>query len=144
MQQSDKSHRIVSRAQVIRWVVLIVIAAGAGFWLLLWLVSRYLDSIEQLAASDPALAAQRVSVLIQLVLASSFAFALLVGSYLSWYGYRAVKTACFPPPGSWLIEGRPVYHDNQARQLGWLQIVLGVALAGVASGLAYRTWSLLP
>ncbi|UCD68924.1 MAG: hypothetical protein JSW48_02140 [Betaproteobacteria bacterium] len=125
--------------------MLLIGAAAVGFfWLLSWATTKYLDQLEQMSRTDAALAAQRVSSTVQAVFISSVVFALLVGSFLAWYGYRAVRSECFPPPGAWVIEGRPVYDGSKARRRGWAQIILGVVMAGVACAVVYRSWSLLP
>ncbi|NIO43363.1 MAG: hypothetical protein GTO41_26350 [Burkholderiales bacterium] len=144
MRKTDNLHRVVTRSQLLRWFLVCGLVAAAGFWLLMSAITRYLDSLERLAESDPVIAAQRVSFVIQVVFVSSIVFAVLIGLYLGWYGYRAVKSECFPPPGSWLIEGRPIYRGRKARRLGWLQIVLGIIMAVLACGVVYRTWALLP
>jgi magnesium-transporting ATPase (P-type) len=143
MEQTGTRHRIINKAQFARWMLLIGAAVVVGFGLLSWAATRYLDQLEQLSQADAALAAQRVSSLVQAVFVSSVVVALLVASFLAWYGYRAVRSECFPPPGSWVVEGRPVYNGGQARRRGWAQIFLGIFMAGVACAVVYRSWSLL-
>ncbi|UCH47135.1 MAG: hypothetical protein JSU95_13695 [Betaproteobacteria bacterium] len=144
MERSGTRHRIIKKAQFARWMFMIGAAAVAFFWLLSWVATKYLDKLEQLSQTDAALAAQRISSMVQAVFVASVVFALLVGSYLAWYGYRAVRSECFPPPGSWVVEGRPVYEGSKARRRGWAQIILGIFMAVVACAVVYRSWSLLP
>lgn len=138
------THRIIKKEQLARLLLIIGIGAVAVFGLLSWAAARYLDGLEQLAQTDAAQAAQRISSLAETVFIVSVAVALLVGSFLSWYGYRAVRTQCFPPPGTWVIEGRPVYDGSKARLFGWTQIILGIFMAFVACAAVYRSWSVLP
>ena len=138
------THRVIKKEQFTRLLLLIGAGAVAVFGLLSWAAARYLDGLEQLAQTDAAQAAQRISSLAQAVLVASVVVALLVGSFLSWYGYRAVRTQTFPPPGTWLIEGRPVHEGSKARLFGWTQIILGILMAFVACAAVYRSWSVLP
>lgn len=138
------THRIIKKEQFTRLLLMISAGAVAVFGLLSWAAAMYLDGLEQLAQTDAALAAQRISSLAQAVFVVSVAVALLVGSFLSWYGFRAVRTQRFPPPGTWVIEGRPVYDGSKARLLGWTQIILGILMALVACATVYRSWSVLP
>jgi len=144
MEPDQAKHRIVSRRKLVRWSLLIVGIAMLGSLLLIWLVSGYLDSLKDVAQSQPAQAAQRILLVAQVVLVTTVVFAVAVGSYVIRYGYRAVRSECFPPPGSWIIEGRPVYTGSKARKLGWTQIVLGILMAGAACAAVYGTWSHLP
>ncbi|MGD2141697.1 MAG: hypothetical protein PVH25_14990, partial [Burkholderiales bacterium] len=112
--------------------------------LLVWLVTGYLGSLEALSHSDPALAAQRIRVVAKIILATTVVIAAAVGGYVAWYGYRAVRSECFPPPGWWIVEGRPVQTGAMARRIGWIQIVLGILMAAVACAAVYRTWATLP
>ncbi len=144
MEQTGTRHRIIKKAHFARWILLIGGAAIVGFGLLSWATTNYLDQLEQLSQMDPALAAQRVSSVVRAVFIASIVVALSVGSFIAWYGYQAVRSECFPPPGSWLIEGQPVYSGAKARWRGWLQFILGMLLAGVACAAVYRSWSLLP
>lgn len=142
--EPTETHRIIKKEQFARLLLMIGAGAVAVFGLLSWAAARYLDGLEQLAQTDAAQAAQRISSLAQAVFVVSVVVALLVGSFLSWYGYRAARTQCFPPPGTWVIEGRPVYSGTKARLLGWTQILLGIVMAFVACAAVYRSWSLLP
>ena len=144
MEQTDTRHRVIKKAQFTRWMLLIGAAAVVGFGLLSWATTNYLDGLEQLSQTDVALAALRVSSVVQGVFVACVVFAVLVGSYLAWYGYRAVRSECFPPPGSWVVEGRPIYSGAGARRRGWTQVALGILMAGVVCAVVYRSWSLLP
>ena len=144
MEPTGTQHRIIKKAQLVRWMLLIGAGAIVGFGLLSWATANYLDQLEQLSQTDAALAAQRVSSVVQAVLIAFIVVALLVGWFIAWYGYRAVRSECFPPPGSMIVEGRPVYSGAKARLRGWMQIILGVFMAGLACAAVYRSWSLLP
>jgi hypothetical protein len=108
------------------------------------MVTGYLDALEELARSNPALAAERVRLVLQIALVTTVVFAVSVGAYVAAYGFRAVRSECFPPPGSWIMEGRPVHKGSKAKRLGWAQIILGIVMTSVACGTVYNTWALLP
>lgn len=144
MESHSTKHRIVSKRQLVRWSMLIVGTVMLCSLLMIWFVSEYVNSLEELAQSQPAEAAQRIFFVTQIALVTTVVFAVAVGSYVAWYGIRAVRSECFPPPGSWIVEGRPLQTGARARRLGWTQIVLGILMAGVACAAVYRTWSLLP
>ena len=143
MESDSTKYHIIGKRQLLRISLLVVGIAFFGSLLLVWLVSGYLNDLEDLAKSQPALATERIMFVAQLALGVTVVVAVAVGSYVAWYGFRAVRSECFPPPGSWVIEGRAVHTGSRARRLGWTQIVLGILMAFVACAAVYRTWSLL-
>ena len=139
----SKRHRILSKAGLLRVTVLaFAIAAVAGAFLL-QLAQGYLDAMKELAESDPVLAAERVVALLRIVLTSTVVFSVAVGAFVAWYGVRTVRSDCFPPPGSWIIEGREVLTGEKARRMGWIQILLGILMAAAACGAVYRAWAVV-
>jgi len=143
METDNTRYHIISKQQLMRISLLVLAIAITAAGLLVWLVSGYLNGLEELAESQPALAADRIFFVAQIALSVTVIVAVAVGSYVAWYGIRAVRSACFPPPGSWVIEGRPVHTGSKARRLGWVQIIAGILMAFVACAAVYRTWSLL-
>ena len=144
MEGNTAQHRVIPRSQFVRMSLLILgVVVIVGGLLVMW-VAGYLNALSELAESDPALAALRARFVLQAALAATVLVAVLVGSYVAWYGYRAVRSECFPPPGSWVIEGRPVQTGSKARALGWVQIILGIAMAGMACAAVYSAWAVLP
>jgi len=143
MQTDHPTYRTISSRELLRITLLVVAVTLVGSFLLVRLVSGYVNGLEEMAQSHPAEAAERILFVAQLALGVTVVFAVAVGGYVAWYGYRAVRSEHFPPPGSWIIEGRPVHTGAKARRLGWTQIVLGILMAGVACVAVYRTWSLL-
>ena len=100
-------------------------------------VRNYLSALAELAQSDPAMAGARASEALFVTLVCTAVVAAAVGAYVVWYGYRAVRAACYPPPGGWVIEGRPVYTGGKARRIGKVQMVLGVAMAAATFATVY-------
>lgn len=144
MEPPDPQYRIISRQQLARWlVVTLAIVAVAGA-LMLKFVQIYLAGLAELATVEPALAAARMASVLEIVFVSTAVFAAGIGSYVVWYGYRAVRSRCFPPPGAWVIEGRPVYAGLKAQRLAWVQIVLGIIMPVAACYAVYRAWEVLP
>ena len=143
METESTKYRVISKQRLVQISLLVVAVAAVGAMLLVWLVSGYLNGLEDLAKSQPALATDRILSVAQAALSVTVVVAVAVGSYVVWYGFRAVRSECFPPPGAWIIEGRTVHTGAKARRLGWTQIVLGVLMATVACAAVYRTWSLL-
>jgi flagellar basal body-associated protein FliL len=143
MEIDKAKYRTISSRQLLRMTLLVVAMALAGMSLLVWLVNGYLDGLEEMAQSEPAAAAGRIMIVAQLVLGVTVVFAVAVGSYVAWYGCRAVRSERFPPPGSWIIEGRTIHTGAKARRLGLTQIVLGILMATVACAAVYRAWRLL-
>jgi len=144
MESGADQHRIITKRQLVRWLVpifAIVVVAGA---IMLKIVQIYLAGLTELAATAPTLAAARMSGLLELVFVSTAVFAVGVGSYVVWYGYRAVRSKCFPPPGAWVIEGKPVYTGVKAQWLAWVRIALGIIMPVAAGYAVYRAWVLLP
>ena len=137
-------HRVIQKSHLVRVSLLIFGIAVVGGGLLVSTVAGYLNVLEEMAQADPVQAAQRVRFVLQVALVATVVIAVAVGSYVSVHGYRAVRSECFPPPGTWIVEGRPVHTGSKARRLGWAQTVLGILMAGVACAAVYSTWALLP
>ena len=137
-------YRIITRKQLVSWSVLIFAAVAVTGAVMLKIVQIYLAGLAELATTEPALAAERASNVLQLVFVSTTVFATGIGSFVVWYGYRAIRSSSFPPPGAWVIEGRPIHSGAKARRLGWAQIILGVMMAVVASYAVYHAWAALP
>lgn len=144
MEDKTPQHRIIPKSQLVRASLLILGIVAVGGGLLVSMVAGYLNALAELSHSEPALAAQRIRFVLQIALVTTVVFAVLVGSYVASYGYRALRSEIFPPPGSWIVEGRPVHTGRKARLLGRAQIVLGIVMAGVACAAVYSTWALLP
>lgn len=143
METDHTRYHVISKQQLMRISLLAIGIAMTGTLLLVWLVSGYLNGLEELAKSQPALATDRILFVAQVALSVTVIVAVAVGCYVAWYGLRAVRSEYFPPPGSWVIEGRPVHTGAKARRLGWTQIIAGILMACVACAAVYRTWSLL-
>lgn len=143
MESDSTQYHVISKRKLLRISLLIVAIALTASLLLIWSVSGYLNGLEDLAKTQPALATERILFVAQLALGVTVMVAVAVGAYVAWYGIRAVRSECFPPPGSWVIEGRPVQTGSRARRLGWTQIIFGILMACVACAAVYRTWSLL-
>ncbi len=144
MESDAYQYRVIKRQQFIRSAVLTIAVMAIIVALLLTLVQMYLAGLVELAELQPALAAQRTSNVLQLVLAIVVVFAVGVGSYAIWYGLRAIKSGSFPPPGAWVIEGRPIHTGDKAQRIALAQIVLGILIPVVACYAVYRAWALLP
>ena len=143
METDHTRYHIISKQQLMRISLLAIGIAMTGTFLLVRLVSGYLNGLEELANSQPALATDRILFVVQMALSVTVIVAVAVGFYVAWYGLRAVRSESFPPPGSWVIEGRPVHTGVKARRLGWIQIIAGILMACAACAAVYRTWSLL-
>lgn len=141
MELDSTKYQTVSKRQFTRWLLLIVGVMLLASLLVIWSVSGYLDSLEQLAESQPVEAAERMWFVVRVALVAIVVFALAVGSYFVWYGYRTVRSERFPPPGSWIVEGQAVQTGTRARRLGWAQIILGIFVAAMVCAAAYRTWT---
>jgi multisubunit Na+/H+ antiporter MnhB subunit len=141
MELDSTKYQTVSKRQFMRWLLLIVGVMLLASLLVIWFVSGYLDSLEELAESQPVEAAERMWLVVRVALVAIVVFAVAVGSYFVWYGHRTVRSEHFPPPGSWLVEGQTVQTGTRARRLGWAQIVLGIFVAVMACAAAYRTWT---
>lgn len=133
----DNRHRIIRKGEMLRLMLLVFGIAAAACVLLLQLAQGYLASVSELARTNPGLAAQQIAGLLRLVLVGMVILAIGAGAMVVRYGVRAVRTECFPPPGSWVVEGREIYTGEKARRLGRWQIVLGIVMASTSGFTVY-------
>ena len=142
-QTSRTGHRVIRKREMVRILLLIFGIATVGGLFLLQLAQSYLATINELAQSNPAQAAQRIGWLLGIVLMGMVVFALAAGGTVIWYGARALRSECFPPPGSWVIEGRQIHTGAKARRLGKVHILLGAVMASTSCIAVYIGWKLL-
>ena len=140
---NTSGHRVIHKRDMVRIFLLISGIAAVGGLFLLQLAQSYLAAINELAQSNPAQAAQRTGWLLGIVLMSMVVFALAAGGTVIWYGVRALRSECFPPPGSWVIEGREIHTGAKALRLGKMYILLGAVMASTSFIAVYIGWKLL-
>jgi len=136
-------HKIVSRRRLVLWFVLGLAAAVPLILLVQHLGDAYVEQIERLAEQDPAAAARQALSALRVVFGILALLIAGVGLYLVWLGARARRSGLFPPPGSWVVEGRPVYTGSRATRVGLLQIMLGAVLVVMAGGIVFYCWVVL-
>jgi len=143
MPSDSSQHRIVSRRRLAIWFVLGLAAAVPLILLVQHFGDAYVSEIERLAEQDPAAAARQA--LAALRIAFGFLAVLIagLGLYMAWLGARARRAGLFPPPGSWVVEGRPVYTGSRAARAGLLQMMLGAVLVIMAGGIVFYSWVVL-
>lgn len=136
-------HKIVSRRRLVLWFVLGLAAAVPLILLVQHLGNAYVDEIEQLAEQDPAAAARQALSALRIVFGTMALLIAGMGLYLAWLGARARRSGVFPPPGTWVVEGRPVYAGSRAARAGLLQVMFGAVLMIMAGGIVFYSWIVL-
>ena len=137
MDPVDPQHRVVTKQQLVRLALLFMGVVAAAGVLVILAVRNYMSAIFELAQSDPVMAGEHASTALFVTLVCTAVVAAAVGAYVVWYGYRAVRAGCHPPPRAWVLEGRPVYTGGKARRIGKIQMVLGVAMAAATFATVY-------
>lgn len=66
--------------------------------------------------------------------------ALLV--YLGQLGLRAIRSARFPPPGTWMLHDRAVITGRPAVVRGWVLALIALVIALAVAQLAIHLWTL--
>lgn len=61
-------------------------------------------------------------------------------AYFARLGYRALKSGCFPPPGTLVVARTRVRTGRGALISGWLSISLGAVFIVPAAALGYLVW----
>jgi hypothetical protein len=69
---------------------------------------------------------------IQWMLALLFWPLLPLGMAVSYFGYRIIRSGSFPPPGSKLIRPPRIETGKTALLRGWVAILTGLSLSGLA------------
>jgi hypothetical protein len=70
---------------------------------------------------------------IQLLLRLFFLPLIPIGAYVAYLGYQIVRSGRFPPPHSRTLKDLPAQTGRLAIARGWLALLLGICLCGLAS-----------
>jgi hypothetical protein len=140
----DDGYRVIDPRDWRVWAVAVpaIVVMGVLVWALGSVVQHYVAELQSVAALDPESAARRAAASLRTVLAISAGGAFLVGTYLAWLGVRVWRSGKLPPPGSWIVAGRPVYSGRFAAPIGRLFIALALLLVAAAIGLLWAGWRL--
>ena len=140
----DDGYRVLDPRDWRLWAVgvPVVVVVGVLVWALGALVQRHVAELQSVAVLDPESAARRAAGSLRTALAVTVGSVSLVATYLAWLGVRVWRSGRIPPPGSWIIAGRPVYSGRFAAPIGRLFIVLALLLLAAALGLLWAGWHL--
>jgi hypothetical protein len=140
----DEGYRVVDPRDWRVWAVAVpaIVVMGVLVWALGSVVRHHVAELQSVAILDPASATRRAAASLRAVLAVSVGGAALVAAYLAWLGVRVWRSGRLPPPGSWIVAGRPVYSGRFAAPIGRLFIALAVLLVAAAVGLLWAGWRL--
>jgi hypothetical protein len=144
MRASSDGYRVISRREAARWLLACAVVCAIAIPILLRLADFYAGDLQALARKDTPRALAQARVAIQFVLLSVAALSAAMGACLMWYGYRAARTATLPPPGSWILEGRPVFTGRKAAAIARLYLAAGLAIIGVGCTATYYAWTVVP
>ncbi len=120
-----------------------VLAVGlALLWGLNEVVQSHAAELQNLAESDPDGARRQAAASLRTVLSVITLLNVLVAAFLAWQGVRSLTTGRSPPPGSWVIRGRPVYAGRTALRVGRILIAAAVLLAAATVVMLWLGWRL--
>ncbi|MDJ0808094.1 MAG: hypothetical protein QNJ78_14830 [Gammaproteobacteria bacterium] len=88
-----------------------------------------LVSMEKILQGDPG---EPPIERIQLLLSILFWPLVPLGLYVVYFGVRILKAGRFPPPGSWTLRSVNINTGKTAVIRGWIAIVTGLILCGLA------------
>jgi hypothetical protein len=126
------------------WFVIALLLGGAAGWVLQDYFTAYLQRVEDIAREDPEEAFERILAVLEPVFGIMAFMLLAFALYLARLGLIAVRTARFPPPGAWIVEGRRTLEGTRAKWAGWTNILGAIVLTAFAFATVYYTWVLLP
>ncbi len=140
----DDGYRVIDPRDWRLWAVAVaaIVVMGVLVGVLGSVVRHHVAELQSVALQDPESATRRAAASLRTVLAVSAGGAFLVATYVAWLGARVWRSGRLPPPGSWILAGRPVYSGRFAAPIGRLFIVLALLLVAVASGLLGIGWRL--
>jgi hypothetical protein len=140
----DEGYRVIDPRDWRLWAVAVpaIVLMGVLVWALGSTVQHHVAELQSLAAHDLESATRRAAASLRAVLAVSVGGALLIATYLAWLDVRVLRSGRLPPPGSWIVAGRPVYSGRFAAPIGRLFVALALLLAGTAIGLLWAGWHL--
>ena len=129
------------------WRVRVAFLAALGalavlFWALSLAIRSHVAALQAVAAIDPDDAARRAASSLRTLFTLMVSGNTMVAAYVAWQGVRVISSGQLPPPGSWIIKGRPVYTGRFARRIGQLFVALAVLLVGASVAMLWFGWSL--
>jgi hypothetical protein len=137
-------YRVFSRRTVLLWFVAVMLFGELAGWLIQDYLGAYLGELEQMARQDPEAAAERALSTLRIILGAMACLMGITGLYMGRYGYLSLRVGRFPPPGAWIIEGRPSLTGSRAIWAAWAHLVLGAVLIVCGGGVMHYTWMILP
>ncbi|MDH3290531.1 MAG: hypothetical protein OEO20_04315 [Gemmatimonadota bacterium] len=126
------------------WLIVFgVLGVGlAALWGLNAIVQDHAAELQSLAESDPDAARRQAAASLRAVLSVITLLNVLVAAFLAWQGMRSLSTGRSPPPGSWIIRGRPVYTGRTAIRVGRILIAAAILLAVATLVMLWLGWGL--
>lgn len=137
-------YRVIDPTDWRLWAVVVpaITLIGALVWILGNAVQHHVAELQSIAAIDPESAVRRAATSLRIAVAVGVGGGFLTAVYLGWLGVRVVQSGCVPPPGAWIVAGRPVYAGRFAFRIGRLLIALAALLAAASAGVLWVGWRL--
>ena len=131
-------YRVLNRKQAAALIVVVVVVGALILWYGTGWVDGFSERMSELIAADPDKAAAELAKQLRIVSVLNGIFSFALALFMSWYGFRGIRTESMPPVGSWVMEGqRRIRTGPGAVMISKVMVAAGVlvALLGVASSL---------
>ncbi len=144
MRVPEPEYREIDPRDKRTWVIAfaILVVGLALLWGLNEVVQSHTAELQSLAESDPDGARRQAAASLRTVLSVITLLNVLVAAFLAWQGVRSLSSGRSPPPGSWIIRGRPVYSGRTAVRVGRVLIAAALLLAAATVVMLWLGWRL--
>lgn len=135
-------YRILKKADA-AVLLAVLLLGGMGIVLAVsgW-ADTYTARMSALAEIDPNDAAAVLARQLRIVAVLNGTVILVFAVFISWYGFRGVRTRSMPPVGAWIIEGQRVRTGPRAVMVSKAMVVGAAVLAVLAIASTFIFWEL--
>lgn len=139
---AQQPYRVISRKRAAWLVIGLLILTGIAAVLIADWTATYLTGIGARLESNPEAATAQFQLTLRILAAGQFVLALALVAYLLRFGLRSKRCQMLPPPGSWVVEGRPVRRGEDARRISRIIIGLALVIGIVALAISALIWQM--
>jgi hypothetical protein len=136
-------YRVIDRKRFAVFMAVLLIIVSPGVWIGLDHLAAYAQNLEELAAAEPAEAAEIFARLQWTLVISNGAVLVLLAAVIIRHGWRGWRTASMPPIGSWILEGQRTWTGDAAVRIAQFTMIVGALLAIMAVASSWILWGLV-
>jgi len=128
MPDNLSAYRIFDRKKFVLIMAVLLSVVAVGVWVGLDHLADYAKQLEELTATDPAIAAAIITQQLRMLAVLNGILLTLLAVLIIRHGLRGLRTTSMPPKGSWVLKGQRIWTGQSAVRIAKFTITAGTLL----------------